>query len=111
MGAAADEIHAQCPDSLRVMLAVAAADGDDGIRVFPAASADNSAVFLVCHRGDGAGVDDIAVARLVPGTDGMTGGGEQLLHGLGFILVDLATEGKKSNIHSKNHQNKKFAFV
>ena len=65
----AHHIHAQSLYSSAVVLAVAAADTDDRIGVVPAAAADDCPVFLVCHGGDGAGVDDIAVAGLVKVAD------------------------------------------
>ena len=49
--------------------------------------------------GDGAGVDDIAVARLVEFTERMTMGQQHLLHCLRFVLVDLAPKGIKREFH------------
>ena len=64
IAAATNDIGIQCRCCIGVMLAVAAADADHcmGI-VFPAA-ADHCAVLPVRYGGDGAGIDNIAVAGL-----------------------------------------------
>ena len=86
------------------MLAVTAADTDEGLRMELPAAADDGTVLLVGHGGDGAGVDDVGVALFVEGTDLMAPLVEQLLHGLGLILVGFATKGVKSKFHCEFHQ-------
>ena len=41
----------------------------------------------------------------------MPTGQQKLLHGLGFILIDLAAKGVKTNLHSKYHQINRADFV
>jgi hypothetical protein len=65
-----------------------------------AAAAENGTVFLVCHSGDGAGVDDIAVAIFCKGADRMPPLCKQLFHSLGLVLIDLAAQGVKAKAHS-----------
>jgi hypothetical protein len=81
------------------VLAVAAADTDDRVRVIFSTPADQGAIFPVRFAGDGAGVDDVAVAVFIKPADLMTPVPEQLLHGLGLILVYLTAEGMKSKSH------------
>jgi hypothetical protein len=66
--------------------------------IFPA-PADQGAVFSGRFAGDGAGVDDVAVAVFVKPADRMPPVPELLLHGLGLILVYLTAEGMKSKSH------------
>ena len=68
---AAQNVHTQLLYRLRGVLGVAAADADDGLRIFPAAAADNGPVFLVRNGGDGAGIDDVGIALLVKMSDFM----------------------------------------
>ena len=96
---ASQYINAQCLDSLRGVLGVAAADADDGLRVLPAAPADHGPVFLVGNGGDRAGIDHVGIALLVETADLVAHRAQQVLHGLGLILVCFASEGIKSNSH------------
>jgi len=68
---AAQNVHTQLLYRLRGVLGVAAADADDGLRIFPAAAADNGPVFLIRNGGDGAGIDDVGIALLVKMSDFM----------------------------------------
>ena len=108
LAAAAQNIHTQFPDGFGGMLGIAAADADDGLGMLPAAPPDHGPVLLVRHGGDGAGVDDIAVARLVKMTDFMAHFRQNMLHGLGFVLICLAAKGIKCQFHCHNHQ---FVFL
>ena len=65
----------------------------------PAAAADDSTVFLVGDGGDGAGIDDIAVTDFIKMTDFMATVAQNLLHCLGFVLIDLASKGIKGKFH------------
>ena len=97
--ASADDIHPKSTHRLRGVLGVATAHADDGVGIFPAAPADDRPVFLVRHGGDGAGVDDIAVAGSVKLPDLMPKLGQQLLHSLGLVLICLAAKGIKRKLH------------
>ena len=92
------------------MLDIAAAHGDHRRRMLPAATANHRPVLFVCHRRDGAGVDDIAVTGLIEAADLMTLVPEQLLHGLGLILVGLAAKGIKCKLHVKSTKNSKYTL-
>ena len=93
------------------MLGVAAADTDDGIGMTFAAPADHRPVFLIRHGGDGTGIDDVAVARSFPGAYFVAHFGQNTLHCLGFVLIDLASKGVKSKLHSEFHQKQRLWFV
>ena len=108
-GGACHDIHTQTGYLLRLELGVAAADAEDRRRIQLPAAADDVAVFLVRHGGDGAGVDDIAVAGLFKAADSMPGGGEPLLHGLGLVLVDLAAQSIKGVFHGVRSLNPAYA--
>jgi hypothetical protein len=82
------------------VLAVTAADADDRFWMLPADPADHGAVFPIRYGGDGAGVDDIAVTGVLKMADFMAPVPQKLFHGLGFILVYLATKGVKCKYHS-----------
>ena len=97
--AAAQHICSQRAHRLGIMLGIAAADTDDGLRMLPPAAADHRPVFLIRHRGDGAGIDDIPVALLLKAAHRMSHLRKKLLHCLGLILVCLAAEGIKSKFH------------
>ena len=99
VSAAADDIDAQRPNGLRVVLGIAAAHRDHRIRVVPPAPADYRPVLLVRHGGDGAGVDHIAIARILKGADFVALFQQQALHGLGLILICLAAQCVKSKLH------------
>ena len=90
VSAAAQHIHPQLFYILSGMLAVTAAYADDRIGTQLPEPADHRPVLFVCHGGDGAGVDDIAVAGLIKAAQGMPLGHKQLLHGLGLILICFA---------------------
>ena len=100
--AAADDVHSQRTHRLRGVLGVAAAYADDGVGIIPAAPADDRPVFLVCHGGDGAGVDNIAVAGLVKLPDLVPKLRQQLLHGLRLVLIRLAAKGIECKSHMSN---------
>jgi hypothetical protein len=63
------------------------------------AAADDGAVFLVRHGGDGAGIDDVSVADLVKAANLVPLGQQELLHGLGLVLIHLAAKGVKGKFH------------
>ena len=93
------ELTAEGADLVRRGLRIAAADADGSVRIELLRAADGVAGFLVGDGGDGAGVDNIAVARLVEFTERMTMGQQHLLHCLRFVLVDLAPKGIKREFH------------
>ena len=97
--AAADDVYAQFPNRLRGVLGIAAADPDHRLGILPAAPADHRPVFLVRYGGHRAGVDDVGVAGFVEPAQGVAQLRDKVLHGLGFILVRLASEGIKSKFH------------
>ena len=97
--ASAHHVRPQLLYGLGGVLAVTAAHADDRLRVFPAAAAEHGPVFLVRHGGDGAGIDDIAVAGVLKGGDVVPLLGQQALHGLSLILVGFAAQGIKSKFH------------
>ena len=99
LAAAADDIDAQSPDGLRVVLGIAAAHGDHRLGIVPAAPADHRPILLVRHGGDRAGIDDVAVTGFLKAADFVTLFQEKVLHGLGLILICLAAEGIKRKFH------------
>ena len=99
VGGADHDVDAEGADLVRRGLRIAAADADGSVRIELLRAADGVAGFLVGDGGDGAGVDDIAVARLVEFTERMTMGQQHLLHCLRFVLVDLAPKGIKREFH------------
>ena len=99
---AAHNIHTQTFQSLCRMLRIAAAYTDDCSRIFPATPTDHRPVFLICHRRYRAGVDNISVAAGYKSENLVSLGLQQLFHGLGFILIDLATQGVKTKFHPNN---------
>ena len=102
VSAAADDIDAQRPDGLRVVLGIAAAHRDHCARVLPAAPADHGPVLFVRDGGDGAGVDDVGIVLFLKGADLAARLFQQLLHGLGLVLIGLAAQGIKRNPHIVN---------
>jgi hypothetical protein len=89
------------------MLDIAAAHTDHSLRMGPAASTDHRPVFLIRNRSNGAGIDDISVTGFFKGANVMAQLPEQLLHGLCFILIGLATQGIKSELHVNSTKIKK----
>jgi hypothetical protein len=81
------------------MLAVAAADTDDGIGIGLAAAANDGTVFLIRHGSDGTGINDIGIAAFVKMADFMPHLGQKPLHGLCFVLICLASKGIKGESH------------
>ena len=97
--AAGQNVRPQRTGRRGIHLAVAAADADHRIGIPPPAAADDGAVLPVSLAGDGTGIDDVAVAGLVKGPDFHAHLLQNLLHCLGFILIDLASQGIKGNLH------------
>ena len=81
-----------------VELGIAAADTDDTIRMLPAQTVDQGAVFPIRHSGDGAGIDDINITvflrKIMPQCQ------KHLLHGLRLILIYLATQCVTLKFHN-----------
>ena len=111
VGAAADDIHTKGADSLGVVLAVTAADGDDRFRMGFPATADDGTVLLVRHGGDGASVDDVTVAIVLKMADPMALFRQKPLHRLRFVLICFASKGIKSKVHCQFHQIRRDGFV
>ena len=80
-------------------LNIAAAGGHHRMLVQLAAAADHLPRLFVADGGDGTGVDDIGIRRLVKGYQRVAPADELLLHGLCFILVYLAAKGVNCNAH------------
>ena len=99
VAAAADEVRVDLPGVLRGDLGVAAAQGHQGLRGPLAGLADGLAAFLVAGGGDGAAIDDIDVGGVLKGDQGVAAGGEDLLHGLTFVLVHFAPQGVDGYAH------------
>ena len=97
--AAGQNVRPQRTHRRRIDLAVAAAHPHDGLRVLPPAAPDHGPVLLVRHLGHGAGIDDVGVAGLGKIAGLMAHLPQQLLHGLGLVLVDLAAQGVKGKLH------------
>ena len=55
--------------------------------------------FMIPRAGHGAGIDHIGVRFLLKGDGGVAGADQQLAHGFGVILVDLAAESVKGDDH------------
>ena len=99
---AGDQVHPQLLHVVRVGLGVAAAYGDDRVGGGLPGPADHLPGLLVADGGDGAGVDHIGVRRLLKGDQAVAPLGDQLLQGLGLVLVDLTTKCIKCNLHNKS---------
>ena len=84
------QIHPQGGDGVGLGLGVAAADRHHRLRVVPAGAADHVAALFVADGGDRTGVDDVYVGLALKGDQGVAPLGEDGLHGLGLVLVDLA---------------------
>ena len=87
---AADKIDAQGLCLVGMGLDIAAAGGYNGGRVSLFGPADHLPGLLIADGGDGAGVDDIGVRRLLKIHQLVTLSRQLLLHGLGLVLVHLA---------------------
>ena len=102
LAGAADEVDAETLGLVGVGLDIAAAGGDDRAGIAPLGAADHLAGLLVADGGDGAGVDDIGVGRVLKRDERMAAARQLLLHGLRLILVDLAAEGIDGNSHGNS---------
>ena len=71
---------------------VAAADHHKSRGIAPDGTADKLTAFAVTFRGDGAGVDDVYVARIGKIVQGEATARKILGNRLGFILRDLTAE-------------------
>ena len=68
-------------------------------RMFAAQAARQLQGFLVARAGHGAGVDEIGVAVVGIRAADVAKGQKLLLHGLRFILIDLAAESVECEFH------------
>ena len=93
------QIHLQPGHFLRLRLGVAAADGDEGVRVGALGAADHVPTLFVADGGDGTGVDDIYIGLCIKLREGVAAAGQNGLHGLGLVLVDLAAQGVNGIAH------------
>ena len=98
---AGHHVHVQRLHGLRFHLGVAAAHRHHRRRILPPDAADHVPGLLVRHRRDGAGVDDVGVAGLVPAALNVAALGENLLHSLGLILVYLTAQGIDGKMHHR----------
>lgn len=96
---AGDQIQGQGGGLVGVGLDIAAAGGHHGVFVELAAAADHLAGLFVADGGDGAGIDDVGIRRLLKGYQCMAPADKLLLHGLGLVLVHLAAKGVNRNAH------------
>ena len=90
---AAHKVDAQRRHLVGMGLGIAAAGRHDGVGVHFFSPTDHLAGFFVTDGGDGAGVDDIGIRRLLKRHQLVSLRRKLLLHGLGLVLVDLAAEG------------------
>ena len=88
--AAADEVGVQLGRLLRGYLGVAPAQGHHRLRRSPPGLAHRLAGLLVADGGDGAAIDNVDVGFFLKGDQGVALGQQQLLHGLGLVLVHFA---------------------
>ena len=84
------------------MLGIAAAHADESPGMLPAAAADHGPVLFVRNGGDGAGVDHIGIVGFLEGANFVAGLFQQLLHGLGLVLIGFAAQGIKRYSHIVN---------
>ena len=96
---AADQVHPQLLHVAGMGLGIAAAHGDHRVRRGLPGPADDLPGLFVADGGDGAGVDEIGVRRPLEGDQFVAPGGEQLLQGLGLILVHLAAQSIEGDPH------------
>ena len=75
---------------------------EDGFGMLPAGAADDVAALLVTHRRDGAGVHQIDIGGLLKAHHLVAPLHENGLHGLSFVLIDLAAKCKNSKSHKQN---------
>ena len=100
---AAHQVRPQLLRRAGVGLGKTAADSQYRLRVLPAEPPDELAVFLVAHRRNGAGVDNIGVqtAGVVRVAQGVPPGGPRLLQCLTLVLIYLAPQGQNGKPHDK----------
>ena len=98
---ACHQIYLQAGHFLRLGLGVAAADGDESVRMGTLGAADHVPALFVADSGDGTGVDDIHIGLCVKLREGVAAAGQNSLHGLRLILVDLAAKGVNGIAHKK----------
>ena len=99
LAGAHDQVHLQRADGLRRGLSVAAAHRHHRAGRALAGLADGLAGFLIAHRRNGAGVDDIGVGLPREGDQRVAPALQFGLQRLGLVLVDLAAQGIDSNSH------------
>ena len=64
-------------------------------------AANHVPTFFVADGGDGTGVDDIHIGLCIKLCEGVAAAGQNGLHGLGLVLVDLAAQGVNGIAHKK----------
>ena len=99
VGRSDHHVDTEGTDLIRGGLRVAAADTDGCIGIQLLCAADGVACFLVGDSSDSAGIDDVAVAGFVKFAERMAMGQQHLLHGLRFVLIDLASKGIEGKFH------------
>ena len=82
------------------MLGIAARHADKGGRGVLFGPADGLARLAVGFRRHGTGIDDIGIRRAVKRHDGMPRFFQVARHGLAVVLVDLAAQGIKRDVHA-----------
>ena len=100
-----DQVHPKAAHILRMGLGVTAAYGDDSVRSRLAGPPDDMTGLFIAHRRDGAGVDNIGVRLPLKGDQGVAAPDSQLLQGLGLILIHLAAQCIKCDLHNKFTSN------
>ena len=103
--AAGHDVHAESFDLPGADLCIAAAHADDGLRVLAAQAADEGAVLAVGDRRHGAGIDEIGIAVVGIRAADVAKGQKLLLHGLRFILIDLAAKRITLKFHRVSPKN------
>ena len=71
----------------------------DGFRVCAFGAAQPLAAFFIAAGSNSAAVDDVDIGGFIRLCQRKAVFGKQLLHGAGFVLIDFAAKGIKSNFH------------
>ena len=92
-----DKIRTERQKILSALLSHTPADNEAGLRAFTADFPDELERLLISGSCHGTGIDQINIRRLIERYNLITGLLEKFQHGLGIILIHLATKGMGSD--------------
>ena len=92
-----DKIRTERKKILSALLSHTPADNEAGLRAFTADFPDELERLLISGSCHGTGIDQINIRRMIERYNLITGLLEKFQHGLGIILIHLATKGMGSD--------------